>query len=448
MSARVAVLLVHGMGSQGPGFGTGFAAAVERRVAEATGRADAVVFAGAHWAPVLQDAEADLLRRTTSAARLGWSPLRAFAVHFLADAAAYAETPRDRTVYDRVHGVLAAALRDLARAAGPTAPLVVVAHSLGTWISSNALYDLGELPDRDLRGAPARAASNETPLERGETLVRFYTLGSPLALFALRYPDYGRPIQVPSPRLATTTLASPGAGGTCSTPTTSSPGRSGRSRALRGRRHRRRPAAGRLVPRRVDPPRPRELLERRRRPAPRRGGSRRDLAPGPVPLTSRPPGAGRGAHGTATTSRTSGTCCRSACSMPIFRVIVLLGQWWHAPRRRRRTWPSTNDHVLEVPAVLLEEGADLLQEGLHALLGARRGGRGTGRVGHGASRRDRGLGGAPPHDRPRPVVGRGGRTGERRGGPAARGRPPCVCVPIMPGAGGGSGRSPGRSRRT
>ena len=43
---------------------------------------------------------------------------------------------------------------------------------------------------------------SDTPIERGETLTLFYTLGSPIALWSLRYRDFGKPIQVPTPQLA------------------------------------------------------------------------------------------------------------------------------------------------------------------------------------------------------------------------------------------------------
>jgi len=40
-----------------------------------------------------------------------------------------------------------------------------------------------------------------TPLDRGETLTLLYTLGSPLALWSLRFSDFGQPIMVPAPQL-------------------------------------------------------------------------------------------------------------------------------------------------------------------------------------------------------------------------------------------------------
>jgi hypothetical protein len=42
----------------------------------------------------------------------------------------------------------------------------------------------------------------DTPLERGETFTLFYTLGSPIAMWSLRYPNFGVPIAVPSPELS------------------------------------------------------------------------------------------------------------------------------------------------------------------------------------------------------------------------------------------------------
>ena len=68
-------------------------------------------------------------------------------------------------------------------------------------ITSNYFYDLGKF--RRLVGEAVRAEMNpkRTALERGETLTCLCTLGSPIALWSLRYDDYGRPIEVPSSAL-------------------------------------------------------------------------------------------------------------------------------------------------------------------------------------------------------------------------------------------------------
>ena len=44
----------------------------------------------------------------------------------------------DASAYDAIHAEYARSLRQLAAAAGETAPLVVIAHSLGTVISSKS----------------------------------------------------------------------------------------------------------------------------------------------------------------------------------------------------------------------------------------------------------------------------------------------------------------------
>ncbi|NDJ62324.1 MAG: ABC transporter substrate-binding protein, partial [Chloroflexi bacterium] len=100
-----------------------------------------------------------------------------------------------------IHGVFAQTLRTLAAKAGPDAPLCVIAHSLGTIIASNYLYDLQQSAERDILPDSVKESMTDAPLEQGRTLALLYTLGSPIALWSLRYPDFGKPICVPSPLL-------------------------------------------------------------------------------------------------------------------------------------------------------------------------------------------------------------------------------------------------------
>lgn len=205
MTRRIAVAVLHGMGNQPPTFADRFREGLGRRFVRHGGAADALVVRPVHWAEVLSHEETRLLEDEHGAARLDWRKARAFAMHFLADVVAYQIVPKERAVYDAVHGHVATTLRALAEEAGDDAPLCVVAHSLGSVIASNYLYDLqkherepesGILPDTVAR------RRDRTPLERGRTLAWFFTLGSPLALFSLRWENRGRPIQVPAPDLA------------------------------------------------------------------------------------------------------------------------------------------------------------------------------------------------------------------------------------------------------
>lgn len=199
MAQKIAVAIIHGIGRADPLFADRLTNALLRRCEEC---ADHIVFRPVHWSPVLQDVEDELWRRVNRGGELDYRRARRLMVDFFADAIAYQITPDDRYAYDRVHGVVAETLRDLARTAGPQAPLCIIAHSLGTIIASNYIYDLQTERVRPILPDTVRAEMGDTPLERGETFSLFYTMGSPLALWSMRYHEFGRPIRFPDPLAA------------------------------------------------------------------------------------------------------------------------------------------------------------------------------------------------------------------------------------------------------
>ncbi|MBK6879916.1 MAG: chemotaxis protein [Elusimicrobia bacterium] len=201
MATKLAVAIVHGVGRPEASFADGMMDGLRKRFARATGQ-DGLVMQPVFWAPVIQNEENTLWARLKAGGPMDFVKLRRFMVDFAADAIAYQPAPRERDMYDAVHAVVARALRELAAAAGPRAPLCVIAHSLGTVIASNYVYDLQAEPRRRILPKAVRAVLEPTPLEKGETLSGFYTLGSPIALWSLRYKDFGRPIAVPAPKLA------------------------------------------------------------------------------------------------------------------------------------------------------------------------------------------------------------------------------------------------------
>ena len=201
MGHTVAVLSLHGIGRTKPGYSAPLVRAISSRVtrllgAERDPHLPAVVFEEVNWSAVLQAEENRLWKRLHPLAPLRYQPLRHFMIDFAADAIAYQPIHSDRSAYDSIHAEVAASLGRLAAKAGENAPLCVVAHSLGTVIASNYLYDL--MKKRCSFLAPSvRASINGSPIERGETLALFYTMGSPIALWSLRYPDFGVPICFP-----------------------------------------------------------------------------------------------------------------------------------------------------------------------------------------------------------------------------------------------------------
>ncbi|MBL7486940.1 hypothetical protein I6A60_28910 [Frankia sp. AgB1.9] len=277
---RIAVTLIHGVETADAGYGDRAVELLRRAFAKHSGADpdEALIVRPTFWAPVLQSAEDELfqrcfgpgqaryvrwLKRQTSrvdhgsrlamlalsssallprvpfAGPLPWPTLRWVTTEFAGDAIAYQIAgERDHTVYDAIHTRVAVALRELAVAAGPDAPLCVLGHSLGSVIASNYFYDLqvehgqyprggpfaqaggptgpGRVPPQ-LRGAaderpePRRLIPAATrlaigpapsPLERGETLTDLITLGSPLGLYSLRSRGFHRPLLVPAPAAA------------------------------------------------------------------------------------------------------------------------------------------------------------------------------------------------------------------------------------------------------
>jgi pimeloyl-ACP methyl ester carboxylesterase len=215
MPKQLAVAFVHGIGSQLPNFADEMAADIVKRFADhakisRAAAAEALVFQPVYWAPVLAQKERDLWKKFTDAGGLDYLDLRRFMVNFAADAIAYQPMPGEANVYADVHACFADSLANLVKRAGPDLPLVVIAHSLGTVVASNYFYDLQESPKRasqrrpDLVPGKVRERIGDTPLERGETLAWLFTMGSPIALWSLRYdkPEFGVPIQVPAAAFA------------------------------------------------------------------------------------------------------------------------------------------------------------------------------------------------------------------------------------------------------
>jgi len=220
MPHPVAVLFLHGIGRTDPGYSMEMQHDLVRAFASLvrdvpSNPASQVVFEELNWSDALQGSEDKLWSRMAEGgpengptgpkagptepaggALLRYASLRHFMVDFAADAIAYQPTHSDRSAYDAVHLRVADSLARLARKAGPHAPLCVIAHSLGTVIASNYFYDLAK-PGESFLDPSVRARIGTTPLERGRTLALFYTMGSPIALWSLRYPGFGVPLRFP-----------------------------------------------------------------------------------------------------------------------------------------------------------------------------------------------------------------------------------------------------------
>ncbi len=206
MSHPLAIAFVHGIGRTEPGYSARMQRAIARRFAGLIGAAESappthLVFEEVNWSASLQFREDDLWARLLPDGPMRYKRLRRFMVDFAADAIAYQPAHSDRTSYDAIHREMAGCLARLSERAGPKAPLCVIAHSLGTVIASNYLYDLMKA-EHSFMCPSVRSSMNGTPLEHGETFAIFYTLGSPIALWSLRFPRFGEPVRFPKAELA------------------------------------------------------------------------------------------------------------------------------------------------------------------------------------------------------------------------------------------------------
>lgn len=200
---NIAVAVIHGIGQRREDFHAQLANDLCAQMAIVNPSVKLHV-EGIYWGDIVNRLEERLWRRIQGKPLrwAKWLKLRPFFVNQLGEAIAYQAIPRDRDlspddyIYDKIHRRFAVCLQRLSDLAGQDAPLCIISHSLGSIISSNFFYDLqnGQLTPK----ASEVVGASESRLVRGETLTHFYTLGSPLAVWALRYENFGVPIAVPA----------------------------------------------------------------------------------------------------------------------------------------------------------------------------------------------------------------------------------------------------------
>lgn len=206
MTQKIAVAIIHGIGDQDSNFAHQFSATLKKEFQSQVSKLgknakqNDLEIEGIHWAPIVEEIEQSLWDKLPGE-ELKWPKLRKFVISYLGDAIAY-QPPTfqdlkhlDKNIYKKIHDQFNQGLRILAVRSGNTAPLCVVAHSLGTVISSNYFYNIQTSDPIDYPN------SFSSPLVNGETFTSFFTLGSPIPLWGLRYKDFGIPITVPSPQL-------------------------------------------------------------------------------------------------------------------------------------------------------------------------------------------------------------------------------------------------------
>lgn len=203
----VRVLIVHGIGHEGPGFAQDLTAGCARAMQAALSRLGApgnaaeLLAEEALWDRYVADQQARLQRALraqipplvlSGALAQVWHlvashvilRVRARVVPFVGDILAYQRPDAKQLIGQELDAALTR-LRAAAPATDAAIPLTVIGHSLGTVIASDYLWDRAQRPG-------------------GFALRNFFTLGSPMAFYALRYgsgrvEEFDKPLAIAPP---------------------------------------------------------------------------------------------------------------------------------------------------------------------------------------------------------------------------------------------------------
>ena len=186
-SKRLGILIIHGMGDPRPDFASEQIATIRSRLGNAAG---AVAFEACHWSPIVQQSQDRTWERMLTS-RMDAKRIRRWVVSSMGDPVCYLSGffRAGRPVYAQIHECVRDRLAALAAQMSEpdTTPLLVLAHSLGSVIMSNYLWD-----ENNGHGV------GRTAFERGDTLTKLITYGSNLPLFLP--PTPATCIKFPSPR--------------------------------------------------------------------------------------------------------------------------------------------------------------------------------------------------------------------------------------------------------
>ncbi|OGU29280.1 MAG: hypothetical protein A2X67_00045 [Ignavibacteria bacterium GWA2_55_11] len=188
--AQIGVLIIHGMGDQSENFADEF---IDRLKQQLGPQSAAVAFEACFWADVLQHHQDQIWQRVKRGGSITWQGVRHWLLSAFGDPPAYLSGffKLGHPVYQLVHARILASLLHLEDQLDPSGgrPLVVLAHSLGSVIICNYIWDEHKHPDK-----------GKSPFQRTDSLTKLITYGSNIPLFL---PPV-RPvtcIQFPSPEI-------------------------------------------------------------------------------------------------------------------------------------------------------------------------------------------------------------------------------------------------------
>lgn len=179
MSAELAVVVIHGMGSQSPGFAEDMVTELNDRVSDLKKDPGAIAWRPIFWAHSLEERELRYFRNAKRTGDLDFIRLRKFLLTAFGDASAYQKVESEaNTTYEEIHDLIGKGIASLytTQLGSKPKPLIVIAHSLGGHIMSNYIWDMQKSSNAKL-----------SPFERMKWLSGIVTFGCNIPLFTFAY---------------------------------------------------------------------------------------------------------------------------------------------------------------------------------------------------------------------------------------------------------------------
>ncbi len=186
MNHEIAVVIIHGMGSQERGFSRPLRDELIRRL---KAQASKVKWGEIYWANILEPRQRAYLRKANADNKMDFMTLRRFMVTAFGDAAAYRKVPKrsKNTTYQQVHDRVGQEIARLEEPGNPKMPLIVLAHSLGGHVMSNYIWDMQKAPTPGL-----------SVFQQMKTVAGMITFGCNIPFFVFAYaPTDIKPIKFP-----------------------------------------------------------------------------------------------------------------------------------------------------------------------------------------------------------------------------------------------------------
>lgn len=176
---KIAIISIHGVGQQKPCFSSNFNNTILKSI-QTNKEIKCFEF---EWQHLVEPKEEELANNLS---KLYWKLTRSFALTFIGDAVAYA---KDSVFYKSCHKELDIKLKEISDWVGD-GRIIIVAHSLGTIITYNFIYNL---QNYEALGNKIFRAKNLSYLDKIDSVI---FLGSPLYIYSLQRDSGGKPINL------------------------------------------------------------------------------------------------------------------------------------------------------------------------------------------------------------------------------------------------------------